>query len=130
MPLLTISFQAITAFRDVLIPPLEIFSDSLSSEDADVQETHALTRALAEELEELASDIQDGKDRYARDADIADNDGRDSALENRLISLLKQYSGWCSIYLYRAMVSRSSRNLQILGRTLLLRLFFWTGPIC
>lgn len=127
--MLTIVFQAIASFRDVLIPPLEIFSESLSSEDASIQETHALTRALAEEIEELASDIQDGKDRYARDAASADKDGRDSALERRLINLLKQYSGSYSICLYRSKVARNSRNLQILGRSLLLRLFFWTGSI-
>lgn len=58
---------------------------------------------MTEELEELASDIQDAKDRHTRDTASIDHKNKDDALETRLINLLKQHSG---VYFYLAMLAQ------------------------
>ncbi|KAF7979029.1 hypothetical protein HWV62_44013 [Athelia sp. TMB] len=84
--------KAITAFRDILMPPLSKYFESLSSEDTHVNEAQALATALNAELEDLLADVQDGKERQSEDIATTGPSMAHYLLESRLINMLKQES--------------------------------------
>lgn len=109
------------------MPPLSKYFESLLSEDIHVNETRALATVLNEELEELATDIQDGKERQSGGVAGTGYSTANSSLESRLINMLKQEPG---LYLRYCPVIGGSRDEQVQDLAPLLRSSFWTSLIC
>jgi Glu-tRNA(Gln) amidotransferase subunit E-like FAD-binding protein len=84
--------QAISSFKENVMPALSNLHSSLCSSDADVHEAEALIDALLEEMEEVVNDVQERKNSEIRTR--SENGGANKAyLECQLKDLLKRLGG-------------------------------------
>lgn len=84
-----ISRQTLSSFNDVLIPPLRALNEEVAAIEEHTREAEVLVGALIEELEEIADNVEAGREHDAS----ATPESKDSKLDVDLTALVKQLKG-------------------------------------
>ncbi|KAJ7935287.1 hypothetical protein B0H13DRAFT_2473309 [Mycena leptocephala] len=82
--------EAITAFSDIVLPPLTVLSENITSQNAHTSEAQALVGALRGEIQDILEDVRAAQDAGEAQIIPSAEESKDAELQAGLTSLLKQ----------------------------------------